>query len=136
MVKMRQRGKLAQVLRARVCPDPTYILTIRKHGGWMSAREVAEAHGHSWYIVAHALRRLTEGGLLEEDVIEIVGTQRIREHSRVYRARPLAGEKRTVEVVLPGWLCPQAVVSVGERRVIDGACGIRRWDDEDKEPGK
>jgi hypothetical protein len=122
-------------LRGRQTPDAAYVDTLRRHGGWMSAREVASAHGHSWYVVSHALRRQAEAMLLEEDVIEVVGVKRIREHRRIYRARPVAGEFRRVETLLPGWLAPQGIAAVGVARLVEGRAGIRRWDEEEDQEG-
>ena len=119
--------RMGRVLRARVAPDPAYVDTLRKNAGWMTARSVAAAHGHSGHAVAHALRKLTEMGKLEEDILDVAGTARSREHMRVYRARPLTGETRLTPTPLPGWVEPQGVVAVGELRRIDGRAGMKRW---------
>ena len=114
-------------LRGRQTPDIVYLQTVRAAGGWMSAREVASVHVHSWWMVAHALRRLGELGLLEENVIDVIGLKRM-EHSRVYRARPTPGAARRIDTGLPAWLCPDTVADVGAMRRVEGKAGIRRWE--------
>lgn len=120
-------SRLGQVLRGRVCPDPRYVETLRAGGDWMTARSVAAAHGHSVNVAAHALRRLAELGAIEEDVRDVTGTARSVEHMRVYRARAPAGGTRLIPTLLPGWLEPQGVATVGELRRIDGRAGMKRW---------
>lgn len=136
MTHSSKQTKLGEIIRGRVCPDPAFLQTLRRHGGWMSAQQVAEKHGQkSWHRVAHALQRMCEQGLLETDVVEVKGAARVREHTRLYRARPAEGEVRRVETLLPGWLAPQAVAAVGHARRIDGVAGVRRWDDGPEDVG-
>ena len=115
-------------LRGAGIPDKAYLATLRRHKGWMSAREVAREHGVSWYTVAFVLRRLAEAGKVEEDVLSVVGSARTVEHTRVYRARPEQGQVRRVKTGLPAWLAPQAIAAIGQGRRVEGSAGMRRWD--------
>jgi DNA-binding transcriptional ArsR family regulator len=107
--------------------DMAHLGVLRSDGGWMSAREVATRSGAAWHVVSFALRRLTEAGLVEEDVVDQAGRARSVEHQRVYRARPHKGWVRRVETTLPGWLAPQAVIPTGVSRMVMGSAGMQRW---------
>lgn len=123
-----------QRLRGRQKTDLSLLETLRRHSadGWMSAMAVSLEHGMSVYSVQFALRRMASKGLVEEDIVKVVGKARPIEHTRMYRARPQPGEARKIAGGLPSWMAPQAVVDLGERRVVLGRSGIRSWDpDED-----
>lgn len=131
----RRKGKQAALLERqlleRVISPEQLIETLRRLGGWVTARDVANVLSGSTFKLAFQLRRMTEEGVVEEDVVEVVGPGRIREHSRLYRVRPGPGEVRRVETPYPAWLCPQAVVGAGEGRRVEGAAGMRRWDEDE-----
>jgi hypothetical protein len=115
-------------LRGRQLVDKDYYDVLAQNDSWMSAQDVSRQLGVSWYICSFGLRRMVEGGTVEEDVIDVAGAARSAEHSRVYRARPLPGESRRVESDLPAWMAPQAVVNCGVARRINGTAGMLRWD--------
>jgi DNA-binding transcriptional ArsR family regulator len=121
-------GRLAgaSVTAGKLAPADERLLQVltRAPESWMSAAQVAKACGKTWYTVSFSLRRLTERGLVEEDVISRRGTARSVEHTRVYRVRPLAGESRRVST-LPAWLAPQAVVAIGFSTMVEGVAAIR-----------
>lgn len=133
----------ARAIRGRQLTDHDYLLTLRRllersegriGTGWMSAADVAKEHQVGRAVVAFALRRLCEGGQVEEMVVDVAGSTR-NEHSRLYRARPKPGEHRRVSD-LPAWLSPQAVVSMGESRMVKGSASMTRWVVEDDEKDK
>lgn len=105
--------------------------------GWMSAADVARQHGMSPSSISFALRRLVEAGKAEERVIAVRGAKsRSLEHSREYRARPEAGERRRVGDVegLPDWLVPKVVVAVGTPRIVYGSASmLKRWEQDEKD---
>ena len=118
---------VAETQPAEDAQDRVHLDVLRADGGWMSARDVAARGGSAWHVVSFALRRLTEAGLVEEDVVDQAGRARSVEHQRVYRARPHKGWVRRVETTLPGWLAPQAVIPTGVSRMVMGSAGMQRW---------
>lgn len=119
-----QTGKLARDARAQV--DERVLAALRRSKGKVSMGAIARALGTSQQALTLVLRRLVAAGQVREEVVTIVkkkvdGHGRSKEDSRVYAAAeaPLPSNSG-----LPAWLSPQAVVDVGERRLVYGRVGL------------